>query len=69
MHVLWGLLMASAGLFMLVCGTLKSNFSIYRLMVARSRLLWGEGHAVHHFYQASGLILILIGALWALGFT
>jgi uncharacterized membrane protein len=41
MHVLWGVLMVVAGLFMLVCGTRKSEFIIYRLMVARSRILWG----------------------------
>lgn len=67
MHTLWGTLMIAAGLFMLVCGTLKSEFIIYRLMVARSRLLWGEGDAVHRFYQASGLIVILLGVLWAMG--
>jgi len=67
MHVLWGLLMAAVGLFMLVCGTLKSEFIIYRLMVARSRILWGQGDAVHRFYQVSGLIIIVLGALFALG--
>jgi uncharacterized membrane protein len=67
MHTLWGTLMVAAGLFMLVGGTLKSEFIIYRLMVARSRLLWGEGDAVHRFYQASGLIVILLGVLWAIG--
>ncbi|HIK89556.1 MAG TPA: hypothetical protein EYG09_07915 [Dehalococcoidia bacterium] len=67
MHTLWGTLMIAAGLFMLVGGTLKSEFIIYRLMVARSRLLWGEGDAVHRFYQASGLIVILLGVLWAMG--
>jgi uncharacterized membrane protein len=67
MHTLWGTLMIAAGLFMLVCGTLKSEFIIYRLMVARSRLFWGEGDAVHRFYQASGLIVILLGVLWAIG--
>jgi hypothetical protein len=67
MHVLWGILMAAVGLFMLVCGTLKSEFIIYRLMVARSRILWGQGDAVHRFYQVSGLIIIVLGALFALG--
>ena len=65
MHILWGILMAAIGLFMLVCSSTKSQFIIYRLMVDRSRLLWGE--AVHRFYQVIGLILITIGALWALG--
>ena len=65
MHVLWGLLMAAVGPFMLVSGTLKSNFIIYRLMVARSRILCGEN--VHRFHQVSGLIIVVLGALWALG--
>ena len=67
MYVLWGILMAAVGLFMLVCGTLKSEFIIYRLMVYRSRILWGEGDAVHRFYQVSGLIIVILGVLWALG--
>jgi uncharacterized membrane protein len=67
MDTLWGTLMVAAGLFMLVCGTMKSEFIIYRLMVARSRILWGEGDAVHRFYQVSGLIIIVLGVLWALG--
>ena len=67
MHILWGTLMAAAGLFMLACGTAKSEIIVYRLLVARSRLLWGEGNAVHHFYQVSGLIVMVLGVLWALG--
>ena len=65
MHPIWGLLTAAAGLFMLVCGSLKSNFIIYRLMADRSRMLWGE--SVHRFYQVSGAIVIIVGALIALG--
>ena len=67
MHMLWGTLMAVVGLFMLACGTVKSEFIIYRLLVARSRLLWGEGNAVHRFYQVSGLIIMVLGVLWAVG--
>ena len=67
MHIFWGLLMAAAGLFMFVCGTMKSEFIIYRLMVARSRILWGKGGAVHRFYQVSGLIIVILGVLWAVG--
>lgn len=67
MNMLWGTLMAAVGLFMLVCGTTKSEFVIYRLLVARSRILWGEGDAVHRFYQVSGAILFVLGVLWALG--
>lgn len=67
MHILWGTLMAAVGVFMFTCGTMKSEFIIYHLMVSRSRILWGDGDAVHRFYQVSGLILIVLGVLWAAG--
>lgn len=66
MHVLWEVLMVAAGAFMLVCGRLKNEFVLYRLMVARSRILWGEN--VHRFYQIAGAIVIVVGALVALGY-
>ena len=65
MHLLWGLLMVAAGLFMFVCGSLKSEFIIYRLMAARSRILWGDN--VHRFYQITGTIVIVFGVLITLG--
>ncbi len=67
MNISWGLLMAAIGLFMLICGTMKSKFVVYELLVARSRILWGEGDAVHRFYQVAGLILIVLGGLWVSG--
>lgn len=57
--------MVAAGLFMFVCGSLKSEFIIYRLMAARSRMLWGDN--VHRFYQITGTIVIVFGVLIALG--
>ena len=65
MNMLWGALMAIIGLFMLVCGTVKRDFVVYRLLVARSRILWGD--AVHRFFQVSGLIVAALGILWASG--
>jgi uncharacterized membrane protein len=65
MHWFWGTLMAIIGLFMLVCGTVKSDFVVYRLLVARSRILWGD--AVHRFFQVSGVIVAVLGILWASG--
>ena len=65
MHWFWGTLMAIIGLFMLVCGTVKSDFVVYRLLVARSRILWGD--AVHRFFQGSGVIVAVLGILWATG--
>lgn len=58
--------MMAAGLFMVVCASLKSQFIIYRLMVARSKILWGEN--VHRFHQISGTVVIIFGALVALGY-
>ena len=66
MHIVWGVMIMAAGLFMLICGSLKSKFFIYRLMVARSKILWGEN--VHRFYQITGAIVIIFGALVALGY-
>ena len=63
MNIFGGLLMAVIGLFMLACGTVKSDFVVYRLLVARSRILWGD--AVHLFFQVSGLIVAVLGILWA----
>jgi len=65
MHPLWGILMIAVGLFMLICGLIKSDFIVYRLMTARSKLLWGEN--VHRFYQIVGAIVIVIGILAVLG--
>ena len=64
MNVLWGILIILAGLFMTICGTTKSNFIVYRLLVYRSKLLWGEN--VHRFYQVVGIIVIVFGLLVAL---
>jgi hypothetical protein len=67
MQILWGTLMSAIGIFMLVCGTFKTEFIVYRLLVARSRIAMGEGDAVHRFYQLVGIMLIVLGILWALG--
>ena len=66
MNILWGSLIMAAGLFMLVCASLKSQFIIYRLFVARSKILWGEN--VHRFHQITGTMVIVFGALVALGY-
>ena len=67
MHVLWGLLMIAAGVFMFFCGLSKSEFIIYRLMAARSKMLWGGN--VHRFYLVVGVIVALFGSLVALEYV
>jgi hypothetical protein len=59
--------MVAAGVFMFVCGLSKSEFIIYRLMAARSRILWGD--SVHRFYMVVGVIVALFGSLVALGYV
>jgi len=66
MSILWGILIVIAGLFLLVCGSLKSEFIIYRLLVARSKILWGEN--THRFHQIVGVIVIVVGVLMAIGY-
>lgn len=34
--------MIAIGIFMLICGITKSDFIIYRILVARSKILWGK---------------------------
>ena len=65
MHILWGILIIIAGSFMLISATLKSNFIVYRLLVYRSKMLWGDN--AHRFHQISGVIVIVVGILVAIG--
>ena len=65
MQILWGVLVIIAGLFMLISGLMKSNFVIYRILVARSKILWGEN--VHRFYQIVGAVVIVFGVLMTIG--
>jgi hypothetical protein len=65
MELLWGISMALVGLFLLVSARLRTDFIVYRLLVARSRLLWRD--RVHLFHQVVGVILVVLGLLWASG--
>ena len=57
MNVLWGTVMAAIGALLAYWATIRSEFVAYRLLVARSRVLWGD--RVHRFHQAiCPLILI-----------
>ena len=65
MHILWGSLTAAIGIFMFVSACLKSDLIIYRLLVARSKMLWGEN--VHKFFQVAGAMVTVFGILLAVG--
>ena len=53
MSVLWGLLMATIGGLLFFWGRSRSESVVYRLLAARSRILWGD--RVHSFYQVVGV--------------
>ena len=63
--MLWGCLVAALGLFLLASGTTRSDFIVYRLLVARSKITWGE--RVHGFYQVAGILVFVFGVLFAVG--
>mgnify|MGYP001421974598 CR=1 FL=1 len=65
MNYLWGSLMALIGLFLLVSALKKSEFIIYRILVARSKILWGDN--VHSFFVVVGVILMGLSSLFFLG--
>ncbi|TWT56930.1 hypothetical protein KOR42_02860 [Thalassoglobus neptunius] len=62
---MWGLVMVVIGLFFVVSAWLKSDFFIYRMFVARSKILWRD--KVHTFLLLSGVVIILVGVLMASG--
>ncbi len=61
MHILWGILIIAAGLFMLISSLLKSNFVVYRVLVYRAKILWGKH--VNLFFNIVGVIVIVFGIL------
>jgi hypothetical protein len=66
MHLLWGILIVLVGLFLLISSSKKSNFIVYRLIVARSKILWGDN--TYRFHQITGAIVIVVGVLVAAGY-
>jgi hypothetical protein len=64
-NVVWGIVMMVIGVLFVYWGSTQSNFVVYRLLAARSRILWGE--RVHRFYQVVGAVLAVLGLLWSIG--
>jgi len=66
LNIILGGLIVLAGLLLFIGGSMKSNFSIYRYLVARSKILWGG--RVYLFHQICGLALMVFGLLIVLGY-
>lgn len=64
MNIIWGLIIGTVGALFITGGRTRSDFGLYRLLVARSRVLWGD--RVHGFYQVAGALMIIAGAAIAL---
>ena len=64
-EIIWGWLIAAVGLLLFVSGTIKSQFFVYRLLVARSKILWGD--RVHGFHQVAVILVVASGILFAVG--
>jgi hypothetical protein len=62
--VVWGVLIAVVGTVFVLWGRTKSDFVVYRVLAARSRMLWGD--RVHGFYQVVGVVMAVFGLLVAL---
>ncbi|KAB3529893.1 hypothetical protein F8154_14380 [Alkaliphilus pronyensis] len=62
MNNLWGSLMLLIGLFLFVSAIRKSEFIIYKLLVARSKILWGE--KVHTFLLVVGIVIMGLSSLF-----
>ena len=65
MNILLGILMVAIGSFLSFSGLTKSNFIVYKILVARSRILWGK--KVHAFYSVIGILIIIMGLLLSIG--
>ena len=63
--VFWGIIMMAIGLFFVICGWTESQFSIYRMFVAKAKILWGE--KAHRFLLVSGILIMIVGSVMALG--
>ena len=66
MNPIWGILTIAIGLFMVISSITKSEFIIYKLLVARAKILWGKH--VHNFLIVSGILVIAMGVLITIGF-
>lgn len=65
MHLLWGILMVIIGALLFAGASMKSEFILYRLLVYRSKILWGDN--VHRFHQVAGAIVAIFGIPVAAG--
>jgi hypothetical protein len=57
----WGLVICAVGAMFIFWGRTRSTAAVYRMFVARSRVLWGNDNHVHRFHQVSGGLMMGAG--------
>lgn len=62
MNYVYGIVMVLIGIFFITSAFKKSEFIVYKILTARSKLLWKEH--VHQFYKVVGVILVFVGVLY-----
>ncbi len=62
MNYVYGAITIIIGLFFTISAFLESKFVVYRILTARSKLLWKDN--VHQFYKVVGIILVGVGFLF-----
>lgn len=61
MSVWAGVLVAVFGALLVIAALTRTEFVAYRLLVARTRILWKD--RVHGFHMVSGVLCIVAGLL------
>jgi hypothetical protein len=59
-----GLIIAAVGALFIGWSRTRSKYVVYRILVARSRLLWGDN--VHRFFLVAGALMVAFGAFHAI---
>jgi len=65
MNIFWGIIMIVIGALLSISGFLKSESIIYRILAAKSKILWGDN--IHTFYAVIGILIAIMGLLLAIG--
>jgi hypothetical protein len=66
MNYVYGAITIFIGIFFVISAFMESEFIVYRILTARSKLLWKDN--VHQFYKVVGIILVLVGLLFIIDF-
>jgi hypothetical protein len=62
MNYVYGIITILIGLFFIISAFLKSEFIVYRILTARSKMVWKD--KVHDFYKVVGFIIVIVGFLF-----